>query len=296
MDKYKIINKITNENNYGIQLFCKIANISKSGFYAFLKRENISNDKDLSALSLIKKVFFIKKKVLGARQTSLRLRESGVVMNLKKIRRIMHKYGLVCKIRRRNKARVTLTKNIENMCVKNTLNRKFKQDIPYTYASTDITYLKHNNKFSFLSVVKDIATGEALCWKLSKYMNLELVINTITELELKFKKNKLDLKQLLLHSDQGFQYTNSIYHKMLKTLKIKQSMSRKGNSVDNAPIESFFGHMKDEIDCKNINFNQLHNLINEYMIDYNYKRKQWNKRKMTPIEYKNYLLNKNFAL
>lgn len=68
-------------------------------------------------------------------------------------------------------------------------------------------------------------------------------------------------------------------------------MSRKGNAVDNAPIESFFGHLKDEIDYKNLKFDQLHNSIKNYIINYNYKRKQWNKEKMTPIEYRNHLLN-----
>ena len=67
-------------------------------------------------------------------------------------------------------------------------------------------------------------------------------------------------------------------------------MSRRGNSVDNAPVESFFGHMKDEIDYKDLNFNKLKDLINEYMLKYNYKRRQWNRLKMTPVFYRNYLL------
>ena len=105
-------------------------------------------------------------------------------------------------------------------------------------------------------------------------MNLNLVLKTIDDLKEYFKKNNLELNKLLIHSDQGFQYTNRIYHNKLKELKITQSMSRRGNSVDNAPVESFFGHMKDEIEYTNLNFNQLNDLISNYMLEYNQQRKQ----------------------
>jgi putative transposase len=233
-------------------------------------------------------VFDNKKGKAGARTIKMEL---DSIMNLKKIRRIMKKYGLACKIRRVNKARVSLKKNKENIFVGNMLNRGFKQHIPYRYASTDITYIKHQNQFSFLSVIKDLATGEVLTWRLSKFMNLDLVLNTINDLEKYFKKNNLALTKLLLHSDQGFQYTNLLYHNKLKELGITQSMSRKGNSVDNAPIESFFGHMKDEVEYSKLNFSLLKNLISEYMLEYNYKRKQWGRKKLAPVYYRDYLLN-----
>ena len=203
----------------------------------------------------------------------------------------MKKYNLFCLVRRINKARVSLKKNKENMYVKNLLNREFEQFTPYTYASTDITYLRHKNIFSFLSVVKDLATGEIMTWKLSKEMNLKLVLETIDNLEKYFKKSNLKLNNLLLHSDQGFQYTNLVYYEKLKRLGITQSMSRRGNSVDNAPIESFFGHMKDEIDYKNLDFDELKELIDSHMVEYNYKRKQWGRKRLAPVHYRNYLLN-----
>ena len=80
----------------------------------------------------------------------------------------------------------------------------------------------------------------------------------------------------------------------MKELKITQSISRRGNSVDNAPIELFFGYIKDEIYYKNLNFNDLFNLIERYILEYNQQRKQWDRKKMAPVSYKNYLLN--FAL
>ncbi len=122
-------------------------------------------------------------------------------------------------------------------------------------------------------------------------MNLELVMDTIDQLENYFKENNLMLNDLLLHSDQGFQYTNIKYHNRLKKLNITQSMSRRGNSVDNAPIESFFGHMKDETEYSELNFSEINGLINEYMLEYNYKRKQWGRKRLAPVYYREYLLN-----
>jgi len=277
-------------DSFELKVLCKIAEVSVSGYYYFLKNKDIKIKSDYKDHLLIKAVFNKKKGKIGARTVKINLEDIGVVMNLKKIRRIMKKYRFVCEIRRVNKARVSLQRNSENRFVPNLLNRRFKQSIPYTFLTTDISYIKYQGRFSFLSVVKDMASGEILIWKLSKYMNLELVLDTIDKLRIHYKKRNLLLKDALLHSDQGFQYTNLEYHNKLKQISIVQSMSRRGNSVDNAPIESFFGHMKDEIDYKDLNFSQLKDLIDEYMLEYNYKRKQWGRLKMTPVFYRNYLL------
>jgi len=271
-------------------VLCKIAKVSVSGYYYFLKNKDVKRNSDYEDFLLIETFFSKKKRKIGARTIKMDLEEIDIVMNLKKIRRIMKKYGLVCKIRRVNKARVSLQKNLENRFVPNLLNRRFRQKIPYTFLTTDISYIRHQGRFSFLSVIKDMASGEILVWKLSKYMNLELVFNTIDKLKIHYQTKNLFFKNVLLHSDQGFQYTNIEYHKKLKQLAIIQSMSRRGNSVDNSPVESFFGHMKDEIDYKDLNFNQLRDLVTGYMLEYNYKRKQWGRLRMAPVFYRNHLL------
>lgn len=181
-----------------------IAVVSKSGFYKHFNNNNISEKNDFEAYSLIKKIFDRNKGKIGAKRIYMDLKSENITMNLKKIRRIMKKYNLVCKIRRKNKARITLAKNKENMHVSNVLNRNFKQNMPYNFASTDITYLKYKNIFSFLSVIKDLASGEILAWRLSKDMNLNLVINTILKLKKYSKKNGVDLSKMVLYSDQGF--------------------------------------------------------------------------------------------
>ena len=266
--KFKIVYQLRQEK-YSLNMILNFLHLSKSGYYKHTKEKEKREEKDLSLFLQINEVFQNSKQKKGYRQIAMNLTK-----NHKQVQRIMNKYGLRAKIRKINRTRVTLQKNKENIFVGNILNRKFRQKIPYTFASTDITYLKHQNKFSFLSVTKDLASGELLAWKLSKNMNLKLVLDTVDNLKKYFRKNHLDLNNLLLHSDQGFQYTNLQYHNKLKDLKITQSMSRKGNSVDNAPIESFFGHMKDEIDCSELSFNKLQELIDDNMIEYNNKRKQ----------------------
>ncbi|MFI3157152.1 MAG: IS3 family transposase, partial [Methylococcaceae bacterium] len=98
-------------------------------------------------------------------------------------------------------------------------------------------------------------------------------------------------QKILLHSDQGFHYTNPLYVSELKKLEMVQSMSRKGNCIDNAPMESFFGHMKDDVDYKSCKtFQEVSLVIQEYITYYNNERYQWDLKKMTPVGYRNHLL------
>ena len=109
----------------------------------------------------------------------------------------------------------------------------------------------------------------------------------------KMKNNPaiLSLENILFHSDQGFQYTNPFYINSVKEMNMIQSMSRKGNCIDNAPMESFFGHFKDDVDYKNCKtYEELKTLVDEYMNYYNNERYQWGIQKMTPVEYRNHLL------
>lgn len=197
----------------------------------------------------------------------------------------MRKYGLITKVRRKNPYRAVRKKTMEHRIFPNKLQRVFHQAIPFKVFCTDITYLPFLDGFAYLSVVKDVASGEVMAWKISLYIDMALVVGTI-------KRIPADLcENALIHSDQGFHYTNPSYIKTVKELKMVQSMSGKGNCIDNAPIESFFGHMKDELSYKSCrSFEELCSKIEEYMRYYNYERKQWTRNKMTPVEYRNHLL------
>ena len=268
-------------------ILCKIANISKSGYYKWLKNSN-KIEKDYEDYLLIKKVFEKGKKKLGFRSIKMQLSEKQIKMNHKKIIRIMNKYHLHCLIRKRNPYKNIMKKSQEHRTFENVLNRNFNQDVPFKVFCTDITYIPFNYRFAYLSAVKDIASGEIVSWRLSRHLEMDIVLGTIENL----KNNVLvSLKEVLIHSDQGFHYTNPQYISEVKKLGMVQSMSRKGNCIDNAPIESFFGHFKDDVDYKSCKtFEELELLVEEYVQYYNHKRYQWDLKKMTPIGYRNHLL------
>lgn len=209
-------------------------------------------------------------------------------MNHKKIQRIMKKYNLVAKVRRKNPYKQIMMKSLEHRVFSNKLRREFNQIVPFKVFCTDITYIPFNSRFAYLSVIKDIASGEIVAWNVSLYMEMTLVTGTLEKLKLNSCEN------IMIHSDQGFHYTNPAYINMLRELKMIQSMSGKGKCIDNAPIESFFGHLKDELDyelCQS--FEDLRLKIEEYMRYYNHERKQWTRNKMTPIEYRKHLLSQS---
>jgi transposase InsO family protein len=262
-----------------------VANISKSGYYKWLKVAD-KPDKDYEDYLKIKKIFDNSKGKYGWRNIKMRLNH----MNHKKIQRIMRKYDLIAKVRRKNPYKMIMKKNLEHRTFPNKLQRKFHQLVPLKVFCTDITYIPFLYGFVYLSVIKDIASGEAMAWNLSVSMEMTLVTGTINNMKLNSYEN------ILIHSDQGFHYTNPKFIEAIKELKMDQSMSRKGNCIDNAPIESFFGHMKDELDYRScISFNELFLKIKAYMKYYNYERKQWTRNKMAPVEYRDYLLSQQGA-
>ena len=238
-------------------------------------------DRDYDDYLKVKKVFDDSKGKYGWRSVKMRLG----AMNHKKIQRIMRKYDLVTKVRRRNPYKAIMKKRLEHRIFPNKLQREFNQIVPFKVFCTDITYIPFQYGFVYLSVIKDIASGEVVAWNVSLYLDMDLVTETLKKMKLYSYEN------IMIHSDQGFHYTNPDYIKIVKELKMIQSMSGKGNCIDNAPIESFFGHLKDELDYKSCDsFEELRLEIEKYMQYYNQERKQWTRNKMTPVECRNHLL------
>jgi putative transposase len=206
-------------------------------------------------------------------------------INHKKIRRIMREHGMFAVIRRKNPYQVLLKRTQEHATYPNILAREFRQIVPFAYLSTDVTYLRFLSSFAYLSVVKDIATGEILTWNVTPHLSMNLVLETANALA--------PYRGALIHSDQGFHYTHPVFAEKMRDFGIVQSMSRKGHCTDNAPVESFFGHMKDEMEyghCKTLD--ELRGVIDAYMRYYNCERKQWKREKMTPVAYRDHLLNR----
>ena len=253
--------------------------MSPSGYYKWLLSAD-EPDADYDDYFKVKEVFDRGKGRYGWRSIKMRLPE----MNHKKIQRIMRKYGLVARVRRRNPYKAIMKKRLEHRIFPNKLMRAFDQNVPFKVFCTDITYIPFQNSFAYLSVVKDIASGEVVAWNLSTGLEETLVLDTM--------RNMPRVREdAMIHSDQGFHYTNPQYIETVEELGMIQSMSGKGNCIDNAPIESFFGHLKDELDYRLcVTFEELRSRVDEYMRYYNHERKQWTRNKMSPVEYRKHLL------
>jgi len=274
-----------------VKLLCDIAEVSKSGYYKWLENSD-EEECDHEDYLLIKEIFEKGKSKFGWRMIQMRLKsDKKIIMNHKKIIRIKKKYQLITKIRQVNPYRAIMKKTQEHRTFDNLLSRDFKRSVPYKTFYTDITYLPFNHRMAYFSAVKDIASHEIVGWNVSPHIGMGLVMKTIE----KMKNNKNLLLSLfnniMMHSDQGFHYTNPDYIKAVSGLGMIQSMSRKGNCIDNAPMESFFGHLKDDVDYKDCKtFEELRLLIEEYVGYYNNERNQWDIKKMTPVQYRNHLL------
>lgn len=286
IEKYNLINMT--------KYLCECIVVSRSGYYNYLNKESIRKSKEIldrKVRDIILMAYNKRGFKKGAKSIKMVLeKEHNIIYNLKRIRRIMKKYDIVCPYRKANPYRRIAKATKEHSTVENKLKRNFKEGNPREILLTDITYLFYkNSKKCYLSVVKDSVTNEILVWHLSSSLTLNISIDTIKKL--KQKKFKLN-KYAYIHSDQGAHYTSPTFQKTLEKSKLGQSMSRRGNCWDNAPQESFFGHMKDEINLENCTtYEDVYNEIKKYMNYYNNYRYQWNLKKMTPVEYRNHLLS-----
>jgi len=254
---------------------CAFCKVSRSGYYKWLKRSHDDNDKELG--KLIKLCQHKTRQTYGYRRVKLWLaREYGMMVNHKKLLRLMNKYGLCAQIRRPKFYRRYQTQ-LEPYT--NRLNRNFKADKPNMKWVTDITYIHTKQGVLYLSAIKDLYDNFIVAYEMGDSQDVQLVLRTI-------KQAKKEVASgLTLHSDQGFQYTSKGYSRLTRQYAILPSMSRAGTPLDNAPAENFFGILKTE--CvkrqKIQTFAEAKQLIDDYIYFYNYERIQL-KTKQTPYE------------
>lgn len=299
--RYEIISQtIKNDNNeLNITLLCKIAQVSRSGYYEFIKRQNEDNpieQKDRKDFELILDAYNYRGYKKGSRSIHMRLLHNGTPMNRKKIQRLMRKYNLKCPIRKPNPYKKMLKESEVSEVAENLLERKFREYGPRYVLLTDITYLFYGrgNK-AYLSSIKDAYTKEILAHVVSSNMKEDFVLETINIL---MNNHKHELKtDALIHSDQGIHYKAYTFKELLNNSQLRQSMSRKANCWDNAPQESFHGHMKDEIDLSNCNtIEDVKKVIDDYIDYYNNDRYQWDLAKLSPSEYYKYTMTGDYPL
>lgn len=211
-------------------------------------------------------------------------------MNQKKIARIKKKYGLITRIRRRSRWRPSVRNQHEHKIAKNIVNRNFSGYEPDRVFSTDITQFNISGVGKvYLAAVKDLGTKEIRGFSISRTPNIILAKGALEKALKRVRRSKR--KDLIVHSDQGFQFTHNQYRRILKMHGITQSMSRKGNCLDNAPIESFFGHLKDHIELSEIkSFADFKEIVTTEIQYYNNDRPQWSLNKMPPTLYRRHLM------
>lgn len=301
--KYQVIKEMTERDNnmLNISWLCEIAGVSRSGYYNWLNRKNTINLKekqDRKDFEFILEAYKHRGYSKGAKSIHMVLLHKGIIMNIKKIRRLMKKFKLFCPIRKANPYR-RMAKAIKTESIaKNEVNRNFRQE-PRKVILTDITYLFYARGMkAYLSVMKDAYTKQVLAYVLSDSLEIDFVLDTVKQMFEKHGKEISIVKtEVYVHSDQGCHYTSIQFRQLLKDKNLRQSMSRKGNCWDNAPQESFFGHMKDEIDISTCNtFGELKVVIDDYMDYYNKERYQWGLAKLSPDEYYTYCITGIYPL
>jgi transposase InsO family protein len=260
--------------------------ISKSSYFREL---NKGPDRDLKDFNIINTTFAKYKGKLGIRQLKMHIeRETGLIFNKKKIARIKRKFNLETVIRRKSKYRLFKKKDQEHKTFSNILARDFKQKTPDKVYSTEITQINYGHKKAYVAAVKDLCTNEIVSKSVSNRIDIKLTNSAIDKALKKLTKEKRE--GLMIHSDQGFHFTHISYRLKLKENGITQSMSRKGNCIDNAPIESFFGHLKDLLDlksCKSIE--DITKEVTKKINYYNHRRPQLGLKKMPPSEYRRHI-------
>jgi transposase InsO family protein len=287
---FKVIAKAYEfQASFSLTKICKKLKVSRSGFYK--SQSNLKNvDKDQISYEFIKEIFSEKNEKVGIRQIQMLLNiRYGLVMNKKKIARIKNKFNLVTKIRRKNFYKKFAKKIHEHKTCPNLLNRKFRRLNADEVYSTDITQFNYGEgKKAYLAVFKDLGTKEIVGSELSKRMNISLVDRALDKALSRLSHKKC--KQLMIHSDQGFHFTHYKYRGKLDANGITQSMSRKGNCIDNAPVESFFGYLKDHVELKKCDsFEKLKKNVTNEIEYYNNERPMWDLKKMPPSLYRRHL-------
>uniref|UniRef100_UPI00403F6F3D IS3 family transposase n=1 Tax=Paenibacillus sp. FSL R5-0341 TaxID=2921636 RepID=UPI00403F6F3D len=259
----------------------KLAAVSRSGYYKWRKSRQATSERRQKDHELESHLLAIHRvhPYFGYLRMTVALRREGLRVNHKKVYRLMKQLG-ICSVIRKKRRFFGKQVSVVNP---NRLERQFQADTPRTKLVTDITFIRAGEHFVYLSVVQDLYNNEIVAWHLSERNDLALVHNTLDRL-----CQHVDLSGVILHSDQGFQYTSKPFNRKLKQLGILGSHSRRGNCLDNACIESFFSHLKTEKIYLNTAANkaEVEQQVSEYILFYNQNRFQKKLNDRSPVEYR----------
>ena len=283
MEKYQLHNSV--------KALCKAVGLPRSDYYYWKSTANKRverEEKDLEYLFFVKEAFNnCKYYKQGSRSIRMVLhRDYYINYSRKKIQRIMRKYNIVCPIKHRNPYKDIWKATKEDKIAPNKVNRNFKTGVARKLFLTDITYIKHQNHFTYLQMIIDAQTKEPVAHSISTSLKMDFVMDSLKQLA------KYDFAEgAMIHSDQGVHYTSKAFRDEVKRMGLEQSMSRRGNCLDNSAMESFFGHMKQEMDFDNdATDEEIEKQLEDYINDYWHHRYQEGLGEMTPYEYGQSLL------
>lgn len=291
--KYEVIHATLQDssNVLNVTVLCDLAGVSRSGYYAWKQAapaRKEREERDRTDFDMILAIYQKRGYAKGARGIYMGLlhMDPPVVMNIKKIRRLMRKYNLKCPIRKANPYRRMAGAMKTSNYADNLLRREFECYGPRYVLLTDITFIPYNGVFAYLSTILDAYTKQILSYVLSSSLEVDFVKETVENL---IRDHGISLhKETLIHSDQGSHYSSTTFIRIMEDYELRRSMSRRGNCWDNSPQESFFGHMKDHISDRVAactEFSQVQAIIDDYIDYYNNEDYVWELCKLSPNEY-----------
>jgi len=231
-----------NSNSYRIKFMSEELNISRSSYYAWLKRPKSKLWRENVYLSeRIRTIHNQSKQRYGSPRITVELKDEGFSCSRNRIARLMRKQGISARPGRR--FRVTTNSNHKMPIADNLVQMQFNAARINSLWSSDITYIRTREGWLYLAVVLDLWSRSVISWNASESMDESLVINALD----KALRQRRPKDELIFHSDRGSQYASLRVRQLLKQNQITQSMSSKGNCYDNAPVESFFSTLKREL-------------------------------------------------
>lgn len=277
--------ELRHQFDLGILLSC--IKMARSTFYYYSRKAG-EPDRYEQVRSLISRVYHDHKGRFGYRRITLLLKRDGMAINHKTVLRLMGEMKLksLIRVKKYRSYRGDLGRIAPNI-----LNREFKADRPSQKWATDVTEFKVRGKKLYLAPIIDLFNQEIISYEVTDRPVFKAVMDMVKK-SLPLVKGSA---QLVLHSDQGWQYQMQKYQQLLRENGITQSMSRKGNCLDNAVIENFFGTLKSELFYMKEyeSTEQLTNDIKDYIYYYNKNRIKLNLNGMSPTEYRAHYYKSN---
>ncbi len=263
-----------------MKAMCEFFGVSRAAYYGWVKRLN-EPDQDRDRMELVQEAYEKSHQTYGYRRITLWIyKHKRICINHKAVLRLMNKLN-IHSIARKRKIYKNMTKLDTYHRYENVLNRDFTATKPNQKWVTDVTYLLTQQGWAYLSTIKDLFDGFIVAHQFGSENSQPLVLNTLKQAQ---QKEKIT-NGLILHSDQAHQYTSQAYFVLTQLYTLTPSMSRRGNCWDNAPMENFFSHFKEEAwrHFKKPTFEEAQQIVDDYVYFYNYERIQL-KTRQTPYE------------